>query len=104
MKLEDFENLTNSIKDKLGEENSAKIADDLAKLITDNNQMNKTLESKDNEITKLKEDKDLLQQTNMNLLQQIPMGEESKPSVPEDNKPKFIDFREGFDEKGNFKH
>lgn len=104
MKLEDFENLTNSIKDKLGEENSAKIADDLAKLITDNNQMNKTIENKDTEITKLKSDKELLQQTNMNLLQQIPMGEEPKPNTPEENKPKFIDFRAGFDEKGNFKH
>jgi hypothetical protein len=46
-------------------------------------------------------------QTNMNLLQQIPMGEDPspKPKEKEPEKPKAsaFDFREVFDENGNFK-
>ena len=46
--------------------------------------------------------------TNMNLLQQIPMGEEPKKPTerePETKKPKAsaFDYREVFDENGNFK-
>lgn len=71
-------------------------------------QMNKDLTSKDKEIEKLKKEKEDLMTTNMNLLQQIPMGEEPKKPTerePETKKPKAsaFDYREVFDENGNFK-
>lgn len=104
MKKEDFENKMNSIQEKLGKENASLIADELGLLITDNAQMNKELENKNNEISKLKTDKENLQTANINLLQQIPMGDDfrKEKEEPEEKKQPF-DFRTAFDEKGNFK-
>lgn len=104
MKKEEFENKMNSIQEKLGKENASLIADELGLLITDNAQMNKELENKDNEISKLKTDKENLQEANINLLQQIPMGDDyRKEEKEEKEEKKIIDFRTAFDEKGNFK-
>lgn len=104
MKKEDFENKMNSIQEKLGKENASLIADELGLLITDNAQMNKELENKDNEISKLKTDKENLQTANINLLQQIPMGDDFRKEKEEpEEKKKPFDFRTAFDEKGNFK-
>ena len=104
MKKEDFENKMNSIQEKLGKENASLIADELGLLITDNVQMNKELENKNEEIKKLKTDKENLQTANINLLQQIPMGDDfrKEKEEPEEKKQPF-DFRTAFDEKGNFK-
>ena len=108
MNKEMFEELTNSIQEKLGQENVSLIADDLGKLITDNAQMNEQLKSKDDTISKLKQDKEALITANGNLLQQVAMGDESEvikknEKEQEDNKPKYVDFRSMFDAKGNFK-
>lgn len=102
MKKEDIEKLTNSMIEKLGEEHSALIADDIGAIITDNNLMNTELQNKDNQITKLQEDKERLITTNGNLLKQIPMGfEKPKEQEKEENKNNFS-FKDVFDEKGNF--
>lgn len=103
MKKEEFENKMNSIQEKLGKENASLIADELGILITDNAQMNKELENKNNEISKLKTDKENLQEANINLLQQIPMGDDFRKEKEEPEEKKIIDFRSAFDEKGNFK-
>lgn len=104
MKKEEFENKMNSIQKKLGKEKASLIADELGLLMTDNAQMNKELENKDNEISKLKTDKENLQEANINLLQQIPMGDDFRKEKEEpEEKKKEIDFRSAFDEKGNFK-
>lgn len=103
MKKEEFENKMNTIQEKLGKENASLIADELGLLITDNAQMNKDLENKDNEISKLKTDKENLQEANINLLQQIPMGDDFRKEKEPEEKKKEIDFRSAFDEKGNFK-
>lgn len=108
MNKEMFEELTNSIQEKLGQENVSLIADDLGKLITDNAQMNEQLKSKDDTISKLKQDKEALITANGNLLQQVAMGDESEivksKEKEEETKPKHVDFRAMFDAKGNFKH
>lgn len=107
MKKEDFDNLTKSMQEKLGKEASAKIADDIGKLITDNTQMNNEISKRDNEINKLKQDKENLIATNSSLLQQVGMSTEDfstskKPKEDEvENKP--FSFKSCFDEKGNFK-
>jgi hypothetical protein len=107
MKKEEFENKMNAIQEKLGKENASLIADELGLLITDNAQMNKELENKNNEISKLKTDKENLQEANINLLQQIPMGDDTESIYKKEEKPvekpKPFDYRTVFDEKGNFK-
>jgi hypothetical protein len=69
--------------------------------------MNKELENKNNEISKLKTDKENLQEANINLLQQIPMGDDTESIYKKEEKPvekpKPFDYRTVFDEKGNFK-
>lgn len=105
MKKEEMEALTNSMQEKLGKENSALIADDIGKLLTDNVQMNTEITNRDSQIEKLKQDKENLITTNGNLLQQVAMGEESnlihKPSIEKEEKQK-IGLKYAFDSKGNF--
>ena len=104
MQSEELETITNSIKSKLGDDNVALIADDLGNLITRNIQVHNNLLEKDNEITKLKEEKEKLVVANGNLLQRIPIGTSSKaPKEDEEQVKKSFNFRSVFDEKGNFK-
>ena len=102
MKKEDFEKLTNSMQEKLGKENAGLIADDIGALITDNSTMLAELEKQQNEITKLKQDKENLITTNGNLLQQISMGVEKPKAEEKEEAPKKFSFKSCFDERGNF--
>ena len=106
MTEKEFEKVTKSIQDKLGKENTSLIADDLGKLITDNGTMNADLKQRDEQIAKLKQDKEALITTNGNLLQQVAMGNDENlinTNKKEEEPPKPFDFRSAFDEKGNFK-
>ena len=103
MKEKEFEKSIKDMKEKLGEENSGLILDDLGLLITDNSAMNKTLKEKEEQIEQLKKDKENLLNVNANLFQQVSMGEEEETKEKEDQKSKPFDFRSAFDEKGNFK-
>lgn len=101
-----FEDIQKSMEEKLGKENSALIADDMASLITYNTEREKTLKDRNEEITKLKKDKDMLINANGNLLQQINQESEEifAPKMKEEEKPSEpFNFRNMFDEKGNFK-
>ena len=96
-----IEDITNSIKEKLGDEEAGKIADDLASIIINDKSLNETISNKDKEINKLKDDKDLLVSANANLLLKIPAGKESDDEFnnsgkmkQDDNKP--FDFRSCF--------
>lgn len=100
-----IEEITNSIKTKLGDEEAGKIADDLASIIINDKTLNETISNKDKEINKLKDDKDLLVSANANLLMKIPAGKEDDDSFNssgkiEENKP--FDFRSCFKD-GRFK-
>lgn len=107
MKKEDMDKLINGIQEKIGKDASGLISDDLGMLITDNTNMNKDLTNKENEINKLKDQKEKLIATNGNLLQQIAMGEEenffTKNKKEEKEKPKKFNFKDAFDTKGHFK-
>ena len=96
-----FEEIQEHIRTKLGEENHALIADDMASLITLKASRDKDIQSKDEEIKRLKSDKEMLIQANGNLLQSIPMGKEEPKKEEDEIKP--FDFRTIFDEKGNLK-
>lgn len=101
---EEMDKLISSITEKVGEEKAGLIADDIGLIITDNDTQNNIIESRNSEIEKLKVDKENLIKTNGNLLQQIAVGNENelfeKPKEPE--KPKYIEYKSLFDEKGNF--
>ena len=100
-----IEEITDSIKTKLGEEETGKIADDLANLLIQNKSLNDTISNKDTEIKKLKSDKDLLVNANASLLLKIPAGKESDENFGDEKKeesPKQFDFRSVF-ENGRFK-
>lgn len=105
MNNKDFNNIINNIQEKIGEETTSLIADDLATLTTDNLTMNNEIENQNKKITKLETDKENLIQTNGNLLQQVVMGQEEKPKIQDDDdeKPKKFNFYSAFDEKGKFK-
>ena len=102
MKMED---ITKSISEKLGEAEASKIADDMASLITLDSGRIKEMKNKDNEIAKLKKDKEMLIQANANLFQQISQETEDilEPKVEEEKPKEPFDMRSVFDEKGRFK-
>ena len=100
-----IDEITSSIKSKLGDENSGKIADDLANLLIYDKNLNDNIKKKDEEITRIKADKDLLVQANANLLGKIPMGkvdDEEFETSKKESDPQFFDYRTVF-EKGRFK-
>lgn len=97
-----IEEYTNKIQEKLGKEEAGKIADDIASILTYDNMVQKDIKSKDEEIVKLKKDKEMLIEANGNLLQQIPLGKEEKEEKIVEE-PKNFDFKSIFDKNG-FKH
>lgn len=102
MKNEDMENISNKIKEKLGDEKSAIISEELVQIITDNTNRNKDLENQNNQIEKLKNEKNELIETNGKLFQQVTMApDEPKPNSSKEEPKKFC-FKSVFDEKGNF--
>ena len=101
-----FDDIKKSMEKKLGKENSALIADDFASLLSFNSEREKTIKSKDEEISKLKSDRETLINANGNLLQQISRETEEvlKPKVEEKKEEiKNFNFRDMFDDKGNCK-
>ena len=92
------------LKEKLGKENTALIADSLAELTTDNIAVNDLISKKDAEIEKLKNEKEALIHTNGQLLQKISVGTEEKPKKEEtkEETKEFV-FKSAFDSKGRFK-
>lgn len=105
MKEEELKAITDSISSKLGEENSAIIADEIGKLITKNSESLNNISNLNKEISNLKDTNQKLVSANGSLLQQIPMTtiqKKEEPPVVEEEKKSF-NFRDFFDEKGNFK-
>lgn len=103
MKNEELEVITNSIKEALGEESTALIADSLGLLMSENTRVYNSIVAKDKEIDQLKEKNDRLVNANANLLQRVPIAA-SDPKEPAKEEPKKrLSLEDCFDEKGNFK-
>lgn len=100
-----IEEITKNINEKLGKEYASKIADDMASLITLDSGRQKELKAKNDEIEKLKKDKDMLIEANSNLYLQVSQAEENilEPDIKEEKKKEPFDMRTVFDEKGRFK-
>ena len=104
MNSEELNTFLTSMKDKLGEENSALISDDLGNLITKNTEVFNTLNNKNKEIERLNDLNQKLVSANGSLLQQVGAGmEKSTHGEVEETPKKSFDFRDAFDEKGRFK-
>lgn len=97
-----IEEYTNKIQEKIGKEEAGKIADDIANILSYDNKLQKDIKDKDDEITKLQKDKEMLIEANGNLLQQIPYGKEKDEKDDLEEKKPF-DFRSVFDENGKIK-
>ena len=102
MKNEELEVITSTIKETLGEESTALIADSLGLLMSENNKVYTSMQAKDKEIAQLKENNDRLVKANANLLQRVPIAA-PEPKVVKEEPKKTISLRDCFDEKGNFK-
>lgn len=106
MQNKDFQDKMKLIQDKIGEEASGLILDEIGVLLTDNLNMNKEIEAQRNEIAEQKARNEKLLEVNGNLLQQVSMAEETPPTRTQEQpkaETKPFDFRDAFDEFGNFK-
>lgn len=103
MNSEELNTFLDSMKEKLGEENSALISDDLGNLITKNTEIFNTLNNKDKEIERLNGLNQKLVSANGSLLQQVSAGYEKSTHEEDETPKKSFDFRDAFDEKGRFK-
>lgn len=103
MKNEELEVITSTIKETLGEESTALIADSLGLLMSENTRVYNSIVDKDKQIAQLKENNDRLVKANANLLQRVPIPEPQKPVSAKEPVKKSISLSDCFDEKGNFK-
>lgn len=103
METERLNELIGNIRNKVGEEMSSVIADDLGSLITENENTNNTLAQKDREISELNSTKESLIISNGNLLKQISMDATKNPfeGRKEEEELEF-NIYEAFDKNGNF--
>lgn len=98
---EEIEKLTSTIQEKIGEENSALISEELVSILSKTKNSLQELSESKSQIKKLQNEKDNLIDVNGKLFQQITVG--TKPNVKtEDEKSKNFNFKSIFDEKGNF--
>ena len=106
MNSEILDEITNSIKTKLGDDNVALISDDLGMLITENNKSINTINELKDSVTTLTDKNNLLTSANSRLLTQIPMEKEDSQGQKENeesSKPKEFTLMDLFDDKGHFK-
>lgn len=100
-----LDDITNSIKTKLGDDNVAVIGDDLGMLITENNKSINAINDLNGKVKTLEDKNKLLIDANSRLLTQIPMEKEDTKAQENEgsSKPKEFTLRDLFDEKGHFK-
>ena len=105
MKEDLLKGITDSITEKLGEENASIIADDIGKLITANTQTIETINSLSEKISTLEETNQKLVAANGSLLQQIPTVADFEKHQNEDatEEKKTFNFKDAFDKSGYFK-
>ena len=104
MDEKELNKISDSIKEKLGDEAFARISDDMGTLITGNALNLDEIKKRDEQISKLQESNKQLISANGNLLKQVPMGSD-KPEAPEDEedqKPKKFNYASAFDKSGHF--
>ena len=104
--MDSLTNIVDEIQNKLGKEESGKIADSLANILVIEEANNKTINEKNSIIEKQKKDKEMLIEANGNMLRQQAQAKEDdevsfQSTKQEEVKP--FDFRSIFDENGRLK-
>lgn len=97
-----FENLSKNLEEKIGKENVAKISNEIAEIMSYESEMTNNLKDKDETISRLNSDKEMLIQANGNLMQKLPSQKEEIKTEEEEIKKPF-DYRTLFDENGKLK-
>jgi len=103
---ETLSNIVDTIQEKLGKEESGKIADSLANILIIEEANSKTIKEKNDLIEKQKKDKEMLIEANGNLLLHQAQTKEEDSFFEDGNKKEEFqpfDFRTIFDDKGKFK-
>lgn len=96
-----FDDIVNGITDKLGEETTSAIGDDIANLISFQSTQQDELKKREGEIEKLKKTNEMLVKANGSLLQQVSAyTEEKEEEIPKKKEP--LDLRTLFDKNGKF--
>lgn len=96
-----FDDIVNGITDKLGEETTSTIGDDIANLISFQSTQQDELKKREGEIEKLKKTNEMLVKANGSLLQQVSAyTEEKEEEIPKKKEP--LDLRTLFDKNGKF--
>ena len=104
MTEDDLNTINNSIKEKIGDEAFAMIGDDLGKIITARESMEKEIKTRDDAILDLKSKNEKLVDANASLFKQIPVTNSTEEKEEKsETRYEDLDFRDLFDEKGNFK-
>ena len=96
-----FDEILNSIDEKLDKETFSSISDDIANLMSYTEALNNDIKAKDEKIDKLQKKTDMLVEANGNLLQKVAAGVEEKKEEKVEEKPK-INLKAAFDKNGNF--
>lgn len=106
MTEDELNNINNSIKEKIGDESFAMIGDDLGKIITGRESMEKEIKNRDDLISDLKSKNEKLVDANASLFKQIPVTSSEENKEEEEHemvRPEEVNLADVFDEKGNFK-
>lgn len=105
MNSKTLDEITDSIKNKLGDENFSIIGDDIGMLKIENNKSINTIDELNKNVSELKNKNDLLVSANSRLLSQIPMekDEPREQESKEESKPKEFSLKDLFDSHGHFK-
>lgn len=105
MTEEELNQISNNIKEKIGDEPFAMISDDLGQIITGRESMEKDIKSRDSEISELKDKNQKLVDANASLFKQIPAVNDRDAKTDDDDELplKNVSLRSVFDANGNFK-
>lgn len=93
--------LTDSIKEKVGEETFATFSDDISEIINGNNANIANINEQEEKIAELTKRNADLVTANGNLFKRIPMGKEVEETEEKENKK--VDISSLFDGQGHFK-
>lgn len=104
MSKEELETLVNKIKDGLDETASALVSEDLLAIVSNYNLLLDSVAEKEEELAKLKEEKEELLKVNGRLFQKIGFDkEEAEEETAEDKPAEEIKIEDIIDEKGDLK-
>lgn len=103
MDKKELDKLTNSIKEKIGEEANNLIVDDIASLYTLNQSSLDNEKTLNDQVADLKKRNETLVNANSRLLQQIPAIKEEDDVNDEVKSKSNFNFMDAFDDRGHFK-